>query len=195
MRSIEMTTARQEKTMRALDPKQLQDHTRYLTAYALRRVSDRSLAEDLVQETLLAALSAEVEFAGRSSLRTWLTGILKHKIVDLFRARARAPLSLEAMRGGDEEPIEAGIAANGEHFDFGGDPLKQLEHKRFLEAFERELGRMPARTAEAFVASEFTPADSDEVCERFGMSAGSLWVMRCRTRAALRRALTPALAA
>ena len=181
--------------MRALDPKQLQEHTRYLTAYALRRVSDRSLAEDLVQETLLAALSADVEFAGRSSLRTWLTGILKHKIADVFRARARAPLSLEALRSADEEPIEAGIAANSEHFDFGGDPLKQLEHKRFWDAFQRELGRMPARTAEAFVASEFTTADSEEVCERFGMSPGALWVMRCRTRAALRQALAPALAA
>ena len=181
--------------MRALDPKLLQDHTRYLTAYALRRVSDRSLAEDLVQETLLAALSSDIEFAGRSSLRTWLTGILKHKIADVYRARPRAPLSLEAMRCADDEPIEAGIAANGEHFDFGGDPLKQLQHKRFWESFQRELGRMPARTAEAFVASEFSAADNDAVCERFGMSPGALWVLRCRTRAALRRALAPALAA
>ena len=181
--------------MRALDSKQLSAHTRYLTAYALRRVSDRSLAEDLVQETLLAALSAEIEFEGRSSLRTWLTGILKHKIADVYRARVRAPLSLDALRSADDEPIEAGLAAHSEQFDFGGDPLKQLEHKRFWEAFQRELGRMPARTAEAFVASEFTTADSDEVCERFGMSSGSLWVMRCRTRAALRRALAPALAA
>jgi RNA polymerase sigma-70 factor (ECF subfamily) len=188
-------TGKKETTMRALDSALLQEHTRYLTAYALRRVSDRSLAEDLVQETLLAALSAEVEFEGRSSLRTWLTGILKHKIADVYRGRARAPLSLEALRSADDEPIEAGIAANGDHFDFGGDPHKQLEHKRFWEAFQRELGRMPARTAEAFVASEFTPADSEEVCQRFGMSPGSLWVMRCRTRAALRRALAPALAA
>ena len=181
--------------MRALDPKQLNDHTRYLTAYALRRVSDRSLAEDLVQETLLAALSAEVAFEGRSSLRTWLTGILKHKIADVFRTRVRAPVSLESLRAVDDEPLEAGIAANAEHFDFGGDPVKQLEHKRFLEAFQHELERMPERNARAFVASEFTPAAAAEVCERFGMSPGSLWVMRCRTRAALRRALSPALAA
>ena len=181
--------------MRALDPKQLQEHTRYLTAYALRRVSDRSLAEDLVQETLLAALSADVEFAGRSSFRTWLTGILKHKIADMFRARARAPLSLEAQRSADEERIEAGLAPNSEDFAFRRDPVKQLEHKRFWDAFQRELGRMPARTAEAFVASEFTTADSEEVCERFGMSPGALWVMRCRTRAALRQAVAPALGA
>lgn len=181
--------------MKALDSKLLSAHTRYLTAYALRRVSDKSLAEDLVQETLLAALSSDGEFEGRSSLRTWLTGILKHKIADLYRAQARTPLSLESMRADDEEPIETGIAANGDHFDFGGDPLKQLEHKRFWEAFQRELGRLPERNVQAFVASEFTPAESEEVCSRFGMSLGALWVMRCRTRAALRRALAPALAA
>ena len=181
--------------MPALDPKQLATHTRYLTAYALRRVSDRSLAEDLVQETLLAALSADDGFEGRSSARTWLTGILKHKIADAFRARGRAPISLEALAGADEEPIEAGFAANGDHFDFGGDPLKQLEHKRFWEALQRALGRLPARTAEAFVASEFTSAEAEEVCERFSMSPGSLWVLRSRTRAALRRTLAPALAA
>jgi RNA polymerase sigma-70 factor (ECF subfamily) len=181
--------------MRAPDPKLLSAHARYLTAYALRRVSDRSLAEDLVQETLLAALSAEVVFEGRSSLRTWLTGILKHKIADLFRVRARTPLSLDALRSRDDEPLEANVAADDEHFDFGGDPVKQLEHKRFWEAFQRELDRLPERTVAAFVASEFTPAGSDEVCARFGMSPGALWVMRCRTRAALRRALAPALSA
>jgi len=179
--------------MRNLEPQTLQDHRRYLQAYALRRVSDRSLADDLVQETFVAALAADVPFAGRSSLRTWLTGILKHKIADAYRGRARAPVSLEALRA-DEEPGETGVAADDGQFDFGGDPLKQLEHKRFWEAFQRELKRLPARTAEAFVASEFTPAAADEVCLRFGMSPGSLWVLRCRTRMALRTALAPALA-
>jgi RNA polymerase sigma-70 factor (ECF subfamily) len=180
--------------MRALDPKTLDDHRRYLKAYALRRLADASLAEDLVQETFVAALAAEVPFEGRSSLRTWLTGILKHKIADTFRSRARTPLSLDALNA-DDERGEIDFASDGEQFDFGGDPVKQLEHKRFWEAFQRELKRLPARTAEAFVASEFTSAAADEVCSRFGMSQGSLWVLRCRTRAALRNALAPALAA
>src|SRR5690606_24216067 len=102
---------------------------------------------------------------------------------------------LEALRSADEEPIETQFAAHGERFDFGGDPLKQLEHKRFREALQRALGRLPKRTAEAFVASEFTPAQAEELCARFGMSPGSLWLLRSRTRAALRRALAPALAA
>lgn len=179
----------------AIEARELAHHTRYLLAYALRKVSDRSLAEDLVQDTLLAALTDGGRFAGRSSLRTWLTGILKHKMLDLFRARARAPLSLDALREDAEEPLAAVLAHESGQFDFGGDPEKQLEHKRFWEAFQRELERMPARTAQAFVLSEFTDQATEQVCERIGVSAGALWVMRCRARNALRAALAPVLAA
>jgi len=179
----------------AIESHELASHTRYLIAYALRKVSDRALAEDLVQDTLLAALSPEGRFEGRSSVRTWLTGILKHKILDSFRARARVPMSLDDVREDGEEPIEAAIARGTEQFDFGGDPQKQLEHKRFWEAFQRELKRMPARTAQAFVLSEFTARPTEEVCEEMGVSPGSLWVMRCRARNALRAALAPAMAA
>lgn len=178
-----------------VDARDLVQHTRYLTAYALRRVADRSLAEDLVQDTLLAALSSEARFQGRSSVRTWLTGILKHKILDAFRARARTPLSLDQLREDAAGSIDAVIAAESGQFDFGGDPEKQLEHTRFWEAFQRELKRMPARTAQAFVLSEFTPKPTEQVCAELDVSAGSLWVMRCRARHALRAALEPALAA
>src|SRR5207302_2162297 len=64
----------------------------YLLRYASLQLRDRHTAEDAVQETLLAALAGEGAFAGRSNLRTWLTGILKHKIVDAIRLRAvKAP--------------------------------------------------------------------------------------------------------
>ena len=81
----------------AFHTRDLAEHTRYLQSYALRKVNDRNLAEDLVQDTLLAALNSGSQFEGRSSMRTWLTGILKHKIVDTFRERLRAPLSLDEM--------------------------------------------------------------------------------------------------
>lgn len=181
--------------IRTIATQELHQHTRYLTAYALRKVADRALAEDLVQDTLLAALASNAPFEGRSQLRTWLTGILKHKIIDHFRARAHAPVSFDELGDGSDERIEEAIAAHGDQFDFGGDPAKQLEHKRFWDAFKRELARMPARTAEAFALSEFTDTPTEQVCDRFGMSAGALWVLRCRTREALRKALMPALAA
>lgn len=65
------------------DPEHWLDaHGDALFRFALRRVQNESTAEDLVQETLLAAWSALERRSGESSERTWLVGILKHKIVD-----------------------------------------------------------------------------------------------------------------
>jgi RNA polymerase sigma-70 factor (ECF subfamily) len=72
----------------ALDPEVWVDrHGDYLYRFALARIKDPSVAEDLVQETFLAALGARKNFESRSAVRTWLTAILKHKIVDYFRHR------------------------------------------------------------------------------------------------------------
>jgi len=177
------------------DTRALAEHTRYLQSYALRKVSDPDLAEDLVQDTLLAALSSASQFEGRSSVRTWLTGILKHKIVDTFRERVHAPLRLDDVTESGDTLVDSSVAAQTEHFDFGGDPEKQLEHKRFWEAFQRELGRMPARSARAFILSEFTDSSTEQVCKQLGISSGTLWVMRCRTRSCLRNSLAPTLTA
>src|SRR5919108_2523492 len=68
---------------------QVQALRSYLVRYATLELRDRERAEDCVQEALLAALSAEASFEGRSNLRTWLTGILKHKIVDAIRRSSR----------------------------------------------------------------------------------------------------------
>ncbi|MHC4684776.1 MAG: sigma factor, partial [Planctomycetota bacterium] len=69
----------------------LEDHGDYLFRYALVRLQDREIAEDMVQETLLAALRAREKFQARSSVRTWLVGILKHKVLDHFRKSYREP--------------------------------------------------------------------------------------------------------
>jgi RNA polymerase sigma-70 factor, ECF subfamily len=66
----------------------LNEHGDYLYRYALARLRDPHMAEDVVQETLLAAMQSS-GFTGKSSVRTWLTGILKHKIIDLFRRQQR----------------------------------------------------------------------------------------------------------
>src|SRR6266436_6563886 len=77
----------------------IHSHRPYLLRVAVLQLRDGDLAEDVVQETLVAALHGEAGFSGRSSLKTWLTGILKHKIVDAIRKRSREP----AMSSLDEE--------------------------------------------------------------------------------------------
>ena len=72
---------------------EIEKHRPYLVKFAMLQLRDNSAAEDAVQETLLAAIQGAQSFAGQSALRTWLVGILKHKIIDHLRRQAReAPL-------------------------------------------------------------------------------------------------------
>src|SRR5688572_2814348 len=73
-----------------IDPtKWVDEHGDYLFRYAIVRLRDETLAEDIVQETLLAAIQSLASYSGKSAERTWLTGILKHKIIDYYRKNSR----------------------------------------------------------------------------------------------------------
>jgi len=181
------------------DADMLQEHTRTLFTYALKQVRDPTLAEDLVQETFLAALgSARERFAGRSTVRTWLIGILKHKIIDAFRDRAKAPVSYDdTMKteiadyaAVDEMESPSASALDSLAVDAG--PEAATARKRFLEACQRHLDRMSTQAARAFVLSEVLGHDTKEVCERLGISAANLWTTLHRVRRSLRGALEAA---
>ena len=172
-----------------LHPVQLEQHRDTLYNYALRAVSDPYLAQDLVQDTFVAALGSGGAFRGESTLRTWLVGILKHKITDTWRDRSRAMLSLDAPlgdEGGDGTAMLDALRSDIE------DPEYKLEQKRFWESFRALLERMPARTAQAFVAAELGGESTDELCRRLGVSRNNLWVLRHRARQFLRGAMSPA---
>ncbi|NIR14014.1 MAG: hypothetical protein GWN86_08695, partial [Desulfobacterales bacterium] len=83
-----MNEEQSEATFQTLDPEAWVDqYGDYLYRYAISRIHEPAVAEDLVQETLLAALQGKEGFKGRSSEKTWLTGILKYKIVDYIRKK------------------------------------------------------------------------------------------------------------
>ncbi len=174
-----------------LDSAELSQHRKQLLHYALRAVSDRALAEDLVQDTFVAALSTDVPFRGDSSLRTWLVGILRHKIMDAYRARGRAMESLDAPLSADDAGASAVDAIPAEN----ADPAQHLEHKRLWELFGRLLKHMPARTAESFVGADLGGESTDELCGRLAVSRGRLAVMRHRARSVLREGFAQAQAA
>jgi RNA polymerase sigma-70 factor, ECF subfamily len=161
----------------------LDQHRDYLYAYALRRVGDAGLAEDLVQDTFVAALGAVQGFRGDSSARTWLTGILKHRIVDSYRAPERA---LESLDGDEQEAPEI-PAPN-------ADPAVGFEQARLLEALQRQLARLPERSAQAFVLSELEGRDAAEVSRLLGVTPNNVWGMVRRARKALQESIGPALA-
>jgi RNA polymerase sigma-70 factor (ECF subfamily) len=174
----------------------LKAHTRYLKSYALRRVRDPDLADDLVQDTFVAALTSAGRFEGRSAARTWLVGILKHKILDVFRHRARSPIVCEERSTTDQgtgaEPLEtapnAGAGTVG-YASVEGDPEATAAWHRFWTACQAHLDTMPAQAANAFLMAEVLGHGSDEVCRALGMSNDTLSTTLYRTRKRLRRAL------
>lgn len=164
----------------------------YLLRYATLQLRDVAAAEDAVQDALLAALAAEASFAGRSNLRTWLTGILKHKIVDTIRRQSRDRPAAELGSGGDEAEFDALFDQRG-HWDEAPDAWQQpegsLQQKQFLAALEACLRDLPERTARVFMMREHLGLDTSEICKELGISATHCWVMLHRARMALRLCL------
>jgi len=169
---------------------QIEAQRPYLLRYASMELRNSDAAEDAVQETLLAALAAEASFAGRSNLRTWLTGILKHKIVDAIR-RASRERPFESVD--DESTIEDLEAL----FDETGHwreppqawPEQALQEKQFLHALEKCLTALPARTAQAFLMREHLGFDTPDICKELGITSTHCWVLLYRARMALRECL------
>ncbi len=163
----------------------------YLFRYAMLRLRDRSRAEDLVQETFLAALKERDSFAGKSSEGTWLVAILKHKIIDHFRRQAReVPLA-----AGDppDRPGEAPFDANG-HWTTGptewaGNPADLFHQKKFLEQLTKCLAGLSPNLANAFTLREIDGADTKEICKELRVTETNLWVILHRARARLRECL------
>lgn len=169
----------------------LESHIGYLHRYALLRLRNATLAQDAVQETLLAAVEGLAGFAGRSSLRSWLTAILKHKIVDAQRARARRQ-AVEAPHAGDEDDLDELFTADG---GWGaapaewGNPELALERREFWDAFERCLADLPPRTARVFVLREVMGEPIESICGQLGISATNCSVILHRARTRLRQSL------
>ena len=174
------------------DPLELERHRPYLMRFALLQLRDRSAAEDAVQEALLAAVQGAGQFAGQSSVRTWLIGILKHKIVDhIRRTRREHPAELPANEATAQD-LETFFGGDGH---FGDPPLEwespesALEQRRFFEALERCLQTLPKNTASAFMMRELMGLETDEICKELGVSPSNCWVMLYRARMNLRACL------
>ncbi len=167
-------------------------HGDILYRYGLARVRDIEVAEDLVQETLLAALKAKSNYAGQSTEQTWLIGILKHKIIDYFR---------KASREHAQEYDDTFASDNDDdYFDQQGHwqvdfsnwskPDQSMQQEQFFQVLQDCIERLPKRMAQLFVMSEFENMESKEICELMSISSMSnFWVILSRMRVQLRQCL------
>jgi len=173
--------------------KELERQRSYLLRVARLQLRDAALAEDVVQDTLAAALSAQASFTGKSSVKTWLTGILKHKIVDAIRRKQREPVAASTLDDeADLEDFEGLFTANGAWqappADWG-DPEDALSRRQFFDIMEFCLEKLPPNTARVFMMREVMELDSDEICKELRITANNLWVILYRARMSLRECL------
>jgi RNA polymerase sigma-70 factor (ECF subfamily) len=165
----------------------------YLMRFARLQLRNETWAEDTVSETLLAALAKPQAFEGRSQLKTWLVGILKHKIIDSLRVRQREVVLDTGSEDDSFDPLEhMAFKADG-HFaqrpaDWGN-PEQDLSSRQFMAVLDACTEKLPPMQARLFLMREWLELSSDEICKELGLTATNLYVQLHRARLRLRECL------
>ncbi len=169
----------------AIDWADLAPHRNQLVGYARRRLQDPALAEDLVHDTFEAALAARAAnagFAGRGALRSWLVGILKHKIVDLVRKRS----GHESLDAGSDVDDEGGKPSAHAALECPlPRPDQVAEHRQRLAQTMRRIAALPPKLKQVVELRLLHERSSAEVCDALRISEQNLFVRLHRARQAL----------
>lgn len=165
----------------------VETHGDALFRFAMLRLRDRNAAEEAVQECFLAALNSSDRFSGRSSERTWLIGILKHKIVDTILARRRDKNNT-STESESEFFNEKGLWKRNPH-RWQGDPVAAIENEEFCRTLSACLAKLPEESAGVFMLREVDRMDGEEICRITGITPAGLWQRLHRARLVLRQCL------
>ena len=172
---------------------QVADLRVYLLKFARLQLRNDAWAEDAVSETMLAAISKPQGFEQRSQLKTWLVGILKHKIIDSMRQRQRE-VTLDSGSDDDSaDPLEhMAFKADG-HFaekpaDWGN-PEQDLKSRQFFAILEACTDKLPAVQGRLFLMREWLELSSEEICKELSLTPTNLYVQLHRARLRLRECL------
>ena len=179
-----------------LDDTTLVEIRRDMMKFAHLQLRDETLAEDVVQEALAAALTSTKEFAGRSALKTWVFAILRHKIIDQIRLQSRTT-NISAFSAEEEsmdETFDTLFKTNAhwspaERPSDWGNPEESLRQQRFWDVFDACLKHLPENTARVFMMREFLEFETGEVCQELSITTSNCNVILHRARNGLRRCL------
>jgi len=161
-----------------------------LIRFARSQLRNEAWAEDAVSDTLLAALEKPLSFAGGSQLKTWLVGILKHKVVDQLRRHAREATVLSS--DDSEDVDELMFAADGHWREMPqawGDPEQQFRQQQFFQVLEACVEHLPPAQGRVFMMREWLELDTAEICKELAITSTNLWVLLHRARLRLRDCL------
>lgn len=168
-----------------------------LLKYAQLQLRNTAMAQDVVSEVLLVALEKPDSFSGKSSVNTWLVGILKFKIIDQFRRSTRE--STVGDGGGADSSDDAAFnSLEALMFDATGHmsepaamwsspsaaPDASLQEKQFFAVLEACVSGLPAVQGRVFMMREWLELSTDDICKELSLTTSNLWVLlhRARTR-------------
>lgn len=163
-----------------------------LMKFALLQLRNAAWAEDAVSETLLAALEKPQAFGGRSQLKSWLVGILKHKLVDQIRRNCKELSTTPDEANGDSGLDDALFAQDGHWGDAPkgwGDPEHSLRQTEFMQVLEACVKHLPGQQGRLFMMREWLELDTEEICKQLAITPTNLWVMLHRARLRLRECM------
>ncbi|WP_211452170.1 sigma-70 family RNA polymerase sigma factor [Collimonas antrihumi] len=183
----------------AFDPSLLETLRPQLVRFAALQLRNDALAEDAVSETILAVLEHPDRFQQQSSFKTYVIGILKHKLLDqLRRGKREVQLSTQLLNTDDDddrsdaEMIDALFASRGhavEATPSWGSPDQTLERKEFFDILQLCIDKLPAKTGRIFMMREWLELDTEAICKELDITAANAWVLLYRARARLRECL------
>ncbi len=173
-----------------LEPQQwVENYADMMYRFTLVRVKDPEAAEDLVQATFFAALKSQHSFAGRSSEKTWLFGILKHKTMDYFRSsKKNISIDLTAEEA-DRIHFDAYEHMVPKPVNWNMDPEKAAENNELAQILAKCMKGLPEKFHRVFVLKEMDGLSSDEICKEFNIKPTNLWVTLHRARNQLKLCL------
>lgn len=178
------------------DPKNwVVNYADYLYNYAITRINDYELARDLVQETFLAALEKVEKFEGRSKEATWLTAILRNKIIDVYRKKSATLLKQEINEAEDYNAQDFFDKDDGHWNDsyrpkvFGIEDFDILGKKEFNQILQRCFYKLPALWLSVFTMKHIDDESAETICRELKISSSNFWVIIHRAKVNLRSCL------
>ncbi|GAB4183767.1 MAG: RNA polymerase factor sigma-70 [Calditrichia bacterium] len=170
--------------------KWVEEHGDYLLRFAMVRVNNKQIAEDLVQDTFFSAIKKVDTFEGKSSVRTWLTAIIRRKIIDYYRKKSTHM---------EEQLPESPFNVEGEmigHWrsefapqEWQGNPEDAFNQKEFFLILRDCLSHLPDKIRAVFVMKELDQLDSEYICKEMNITSSNYWVLLHRARLGLRQCL------
>ena len=161
-----------------------------LLRFARSQLRNQAWAEDAVSDTVLAALEKPASFAGQSQLKTWLIGVLKHKVVDQLRRHTREATILTSEDGEDLDESLFDRSGHWREAPQGwGNPELALGQRQFFEVLQACCDQLPAVQGRVFMMREWLDMDTDEICKEMQITPTNLWVLLHRARLRLRECL------